>query len=373
MHRMFPRVFLVAALYVSHWASAMPDVIAAPTPPTDKPTPHIALILPLKSAAFGAAAEAVQQGFAAAAGVQAQDFPVRIYEADDENKEVLTLYKKALANGAQGVVGPLTRNGVAILAANASITVPTLALNVGEGKASGSLYLFGLPAEAEARQIAQLAAAAGLHDATIISNGEALSKRLSAAFADEWKHLGRNLLGEVLFVEDTAVLANVSNEAGSMVFLAADGAHARSIHPYLAPNLPVYATSQIFNGNTDTLTNYDLNEVRFVDMPWLLQADHPAVMAYPRASSALPAQRERLYALGIDAYRLIQILLRGTRQDLPLDGVTGRIQLNEYNQLQREALPAVLRGGHGQLPDALIELPVLFPKSVPVVVPPVGQ
>jgi outer membrane PBP1 activator LpoA protein len=139
-----------------------------------------------------------------------------------------------------------------------------------------------------------------------------------------------------------------------MVFLAADMDKARLIRPYLNPNIPVYGTSQLFRGNSDALVNYDLNEIRFIDMPWLLQLDHPAVMIYPHAIPPLDIDRERLYALGIDAYRLIQVMLSSKLEAaLPLDGVTGRISMGSNNQLQREPVLALFKLGRGLTPEAL--------------------
>ena len=127
----------------------------------------------------------------------------------------------------------------------------------------------------------------------------------------------------------------------------------RVIRPYLNAALPVYATSQLFNGNADTLTNYDLNDLHFVGMPWLLQPDHPAVMIYPRANPPLEPDMERLYALGIDAFRLLNIMLSNSyRTALPLDGVTGRIHLR--NKLfQRDAIPAQIKQGRSQVENYL--------------------
>jgi hypothetical protein len=89
-------------------------------------------------------------------------------------------------------------------------------------------------------------------------------------------------------------------------------------------------------------------------MPWLLQPDHPAVMIYPRAKPAMNPDMERLYALGIDAFRLLQIMLDSSYQrDLPLDGVTGHIQLGSNNQFQRESIPALFNEGRGLTPEAL--------------------
>ena len=285
----------------------------------------------------------------AAANNQPQSLPVIVYEAEDESKDITALYPKAIADGAAAVAGPLTRDGVAALAADPAISVPTLALNFCEIVGADGLYFFGLSAEAEARQAAQLAFAANLRGATIVNSGTLLSTRLSQAFASEWKALGGDVLQEIVYNKNPEVLRDIPDTPGNMVFLAADTATARLIHPYLDIAIPVYATSQLFNGNTDMLTNYDLNNTRFVDMPWLLQPEHPAVMMYPRPEQTLEPNQERLYALGIDAFRLLQLMINNAyRIDLPMDGVTGQISLSSNHHFQRKAIPAQIKQGRGQ-------------------------
>jgi hypothetical protein len=356
--------------------------------------PHIALILPLNSPSsqLSSAANIVQQGFVTSATHVTRDFPVRIYSATDESKEVINIYRQAIANGAVAVAGPLTRPGVTLLSSFSGVTVPTLALNNSEQSyTTPKMYFFGLNPESEARQSAQMAFAAKLNNVTIINTGTYLSKRLAIAFADEWQKLGGNLTAEITFREgdDTSVLQNlptapwlveppaptpitlisesgeVSTMApkrtgpppaapGNVVFLASDNKQARMIRPYLNPSLPVYSTSQLFNVNADTLTNYDLNDIRFMDMPWLLQPDHPAVMVYPHAEATLDTDKERLYAFGIDAYRLLNIMLNEKyRSALPLDGVTGRISLAASNTFQRDAVPAFFRYGRALTRETL--------------------
>jgi outer membrane PBP1 activator LpoA protein len=358
-----------------------------PIPVADNPAPHIALLLPLKSksGALARAAEIVRQGFITASSVQ-RGLPVRVYASSDESKEVIALYRQAIANGALAVAGPLTRDGVTTLANYSNIAIPTLALYTAElPRNSYNLYFFGLPVENDARQIAQIAANAKLRNATIISTGTSISKRLAAAFADEWKNLGGTVTAEVLFLDDFSDLENLPvapwpqgtkpkpvttvSEAGepnrptplaiapgNMVFLAADHDKARLIRPYLNPTLPVYATSQIFEGNANTLANFDLNEIHFADMPWLLQPDHPAVMIYPHSATLLEPEVDRLYALGIDAYRLLSVLQTNhTASALPLDGVTGKIHLSGQ-QFVREPIPAFFRHGLGLTPETLAAL-----------------
>lgn len=380
------RGFLLAALYVSLFGCAtapapapvaLPPAAVAPSPAAPPPAPlppavvtgavaepatvvvavpgsgaaqsepHIALILPLNSPTFAKAADAVQQGFLAAAAQHEIALPVRVYAANDEKIEIKALYQQALKEGAVAVAGPLTRNGVAALAENTELSAPTLALNVTESKRADRLYFFGLPVEQEARQIAQMAAKAGLLHATIVRSNTALSKRLALAFGENWKKAGGTLRDEIVYAGDIAPLRALTAKSGNMVFLAAETEQARLIRPYIAAQLPIYATSQVFAGNANNMVNYDLAEVRFVDMPWLVQPDHEQVQIYPRSAPPLPQDMERLYAFGIDAFRLLYALYRSELAVVvPLDGVTGTLYLNDH-LLEREAAPAVLRQGQG--------------------------
>lgn len=324
-------------------------VVSPVLPPasTVPSVPHIALLLPLKSPVFAKAADAVQQGFLAAAGKQSKGLPVRVYPCNDESTEIVALYRQALQAGAVAVAGPLTRNGVAALAANPDITTPTLALNLLEGTRTDHLFFFGLPGEAEARQSAQRATAAGLLSATIVSTNTPLSRRLALAFKDDWERAGGIVQSEIVYTGDPAPLKELPQEPGNSVFLAAEADKARLLRPYINSTLPVYTTSQVFSGNNHTLTNYDLADIRFVDMPWMLQPDHPAVMIYPRSATPLTPDMERLYALGIDSYRLLQVTLAHDEdRALPLDGVTGKITLTGHT-FQREAVLAIMRQGQG--------------------------
>ncbi|MDP2145054.1 MAG: penicillin-binding protein activator [Gallionella sp.] len=375
MQRVFLWFFSLLALYVSGFACATEE---PPLPPDEKPAPHIALLLPLKSAAFAPAADAVRQGFLAAAGVEVADprsLPVRVYASFDEGKDIVALYRQAVASGARAVVGPLTRNGVATLAAEKILPVPTLALNVADQPASPQLYFFGMALEAEARQTAKIARRQGAHQAIVVTVNTQLSRRLQTAFAEELTALGGTVLSEIEFSGDPAVFADIADQADTVVFLAADAATARLVRPYLPNRMPIHATSQIFIGNANTLVNNDLERIRFVDMPWLLQPDHPAVMVYPRATPPLAADNERFYALGIDAFRLIHILLeKQTLDALPLDGVSGHIDLDHHTFL-RSAIPATFVQGHAQLPNMPATVVPMFPglmsaSSVPEAGPP---
>ena len=91
------------------------------------------------------------------------------------------------------------------------------------------------------------------------------------------------------------------------------------------------------------IVNLDLQGMRYVEMPWFVQPDHPAVMVYP-VPRAMSVDEERLYAFGIDAYRISQQLLRGDKR-APIDGVTGRLTLEPPTHFARSLTPAEVDGG----------------------------
>jgi len=76
-----------------------------------------------------------------------------------------------------------------------------------------------------------------------------------------------------------------------------------------------------------------------------VQPDHPAVMIYPVPNSPMGVEQERLYALGIDAYRLSGMLLQADLKSLTLDGVTGRIALGADRYFTRTLVPSGFDAG----------------------------
>lgn len=333
-------------------AEAEPAPVPAPPPAATASTPHIALLLPLLSGSFGTAAEAVRQGVTAASVMNIPAaLPLKTYSTGDRPEDIVSAYRQALQAGARVVIGPLTRNAVTELAKSNLMTVPTLALNAPEGDvpASDNFYQFGLTAESEARQTARIAFRDGRRTAFIINAETPLAKRVQQAFADAWKTLGGKVVGQASFAPERtqfpALRDKVHKQPVDMIFIAADASRARLVRPYLDVSIPTYATSLIFGGNQEINRNIDLNGVTFAEMPWFLLPDHPAVMIYPRADN-FSIEQDRLYALGIDAYRLATLLAKNPHpgEGSILDGVTGQIRLAEH-QFQREMAVAQFRQG----------------------------
>ena len=73
-------------------------------------------------------------------------------------------------------------------------------------------------------------------------------------------------------------------------------------------------------------------------------------MAYTKPLQTLAVEYERLYALGIDAWRLAQLIgkIDNARGPPTLDGVTGRITL-DGRQFTRTLSSVEVRDGRAQL------------------------
>jgi outer membrane PBP1 activator LpoA protein len=310
----------------------------------------VALILPLSSPALGRVADAVRLGFLAAAEVAGSNaLPVRIYPAIDDGPAVLELCRTAQRDGAILVVAGLTRDGATGLARSDCPRQPTLVLNQPqETQMPERMYSISLAAEQEARQAALMAISDGWRAAIVIASNQPLSRRVADAFEREW---GR-AAGEARRVtfsggaeEAPAIKERIASLRGDMVFLALDQAATRAMRPYISATLPIYTTSLGVDPRAEATVNVDLEGVRYVDMPWFVQPDHTAVMVYPPPKVAMGVEQERLYALGIDAYRLCGVLLQAQAGSFALDGVTGRIALDADRHFARTLVPSGFDAG----------------------------
>ena len=181
----------------------------------------------------------------------------------------------------------------------------------------------------------------GRHNAIVVLSETGLSRRLAQAFAEEFMRRGGTIQDQFQSTSDGPNLMklrdSIANGVSDAIFLALDAPRAKLIRSYLGGTVPIFATSMVHT-SAQPLANFELNGVYFVDMPWLLSPDHPAVLSYARQDQA-GLEFQRFYALGIDAYRIAQDLLKPASNQTPLDGVTGYITLEKRPPLRAGAHP----------------------------------
>jgi len=338
---------------------------------------HIAVLLPL-SGSLAAAAVAIRDGIMTAwyETPEAERRPeLRFYDTRGSAAGTLEAYQAATGAGALFVIGPLLKEAVEALAALDVLPVPVLGLNqVEENNATvAGLYQFGLAPEDEAREAARLAWHQGLRHCVALVPNDDWGERVYAAFEQEWQMLGGTLLESRAYddaqTDHGQAISNVLNLDTSnarhqalvrrlgtrlefeprrrqdvdFVFLVASPRQARLLRPqlsfYHASRLPVFATSRVYTGRPDPARDSDMDGISFCDMPWTLEQRGDWRHLQQAVAEFWPDNSERyarLYALGIDAYRIVPYLTPAGRGLLvTFHGVSGNLSLGNHGQINR--------------------------------------
>lgn len=339
-------------------AAAQPAPLPPPKPPT------IALILPAQTTPFARAAETVRQGFFAAQSVSGTNATIQLVELEEGPAQLAAALKSARDRGADIAVGPLTRDAVnALGSGRVAAPLPVVTLNLPESDIGLAPHVlaFGVSIELEARQIVAAAlrelpmpppvgAPPAAPRFMVIVGESPLARRMGNAFRDALREAGQAATLYPMRVSyDTLQALSDAIAAARLeaVFLALEARDAAAVRPRLPPALRLYATSQVNLGGAEAaLLAPELEGVNFVDMPWLLEPDHLAVVVHPKPEQALSGELQRLYALGIDAFRLAIEWVQG-RRSFGLDGVTGALGVDRDRSARVERVPtlAVFRNG----------------------------
>ncbi|MBA3562873.1 MAG: penicillin-binding protein activator [Gammaproteobacteria bacterium] len=355
---------------------------------------QVALLLPI-SGREAAAASALRDGFLAAYFTQDAEATrplVQVYDVAERN--AISVYQQAVLDGADFIVGPLTKSSVQAIAEVAG-EVPTLALNYlpDEQQVPPAFFQFALAPEDEARQAAARALAEGHRRAIAFVPNNDWGFRVLRSFASELESEGGVLLdyraydtGASDFSEpivkllrlDESLRREAQLEANlgvplafqpqprqdiDFLFLATTAEHGRLIRPQLrfhfAADLPVYSTSAAYDPARSS--DSDLNGIMFADMPWTIAPDAASQAIKETLENFWPARADRwarLYAMGFDAYRLVPRLhnephsLGGT-----LPGMTGVLSMDERGRIHRDLEWAQFRSGTPQeLASAVTDL-----------------
>lgn len=342
---------------------------------------QVALLLP-QSGHLAHAAEAVRDGFFAAyyQAVEEDSRTPQVRQYDTHEADIVDVYERAVAEGAEMIIGPLNKDQVNDLSLLPALPVPILTLNYADAaplEQAGEFYQFGLAAEDEARQVARRAHLDGHSHAMILTPTQDWSERSARAFTKLWQEQNGTVVNYSQFTDNdysgllsSALLIDASKNRHQqlqrlfgtslafnprrrqdldMIFLIARPDEARQIKPTLAfhyaADVPVYATSHIYAGVTDSANDRDLEGIRFNTMPWLFDTDSPEKQALDKHGRA-PATYSRLHALGVDSYRLYPRLPQLARTaNARYYGATGALQLRPDGRIERKQIWAQYRGG----------------------------
>jgi len=343
----------------------------------------IALLLPM-SGRFAALGRAVRDGFLTAYYEdQERNASVRIYDVSDSPERAALQYDLAVRDGAQQIVGPLSKEAVTEMLLKADGRVPVLALNESqEGvPAAPGIFQFGLLPEQEAASVARRMIAEDKRRAVVLVPSNRWGDRIGAEFSRVFEQYGGQVLNSSRYpvgsndfkqvITGALGLSASNNRVAALervtglqlrseasarsdldaIFLGARPNQGRLIKPQFdfhnAADVPVYSTSAIYAGKPDPGLDKDMNGVQFCDAPWLIGApsQQPDVdMArqyFTRSGTPL-----RLFALGLDAYRLLPNL--GWLMQAPdqsFAGASGELNIDSGGRVYRELGCAIFQRG----------------------------
>lgn len=328
----------------------------------------LALVLPGPETPFARAAEAVREGFLAAHAIARLPLAIQVIEIDESAAQAIGAVQAARERGVRIVVGPLTRGAVNSVVERGDAGVPILLLNVPDAPTAvaASQLAFGLTIEDEATMLVRASLRevdAGVTPATsrrhvVVSGDSALARRTAAAYLAALRATTDPVITLDYAQHGAAGVAReIAKNPVTSIFLALDVGDAVQVRTRLPIDAPLFATSQVNAATGTAIVANDLEGVRFLDMPWLIESERPSVKRYRRAAANYNPEMQRLYALGIDAYRIASEWLAG-RTRFEIDGVTGWLRVDRERGPRVERTPgfAVFREGRVERSDVLREV-----------------
>ena len=330
-----------------------------------RPAHIIALLLPIEGQ-LKAVAQPVRDGVFAAyfADTHMPRPQLRLYDAGNSAADAITAYQRAVAEGADRVIGPLRRDAVSAVFAQSPLPTPVLALNLperGEAPPPASAA-FGLNPDTEGTQAAQHLLDRGITQAAIITADTDWAERAGAAFRAQWE-AGKGTIigtarlknGELNFAANirsalaalpapsaAASSANVNGPNNAAIFLSMLPQQARLLVPQIKlagyASLPIFATSHLYSGISNPGLDRDLDGVEFCDAPWLFDAV-VGLSRHDEVATSLESARgagARLFAMGMDAYALVPYIdWMNLHHDAYLPGATGQLSSDGSGRIQR--------------------------------------
>jgi len=330
----------------------------------------IAILLP-ESGRYAPAAQVIKQGFLAAYN-QAEDRfqpPIRFY--DSALTDPISLYHQAISEGAELVIGPLSKENIQNLALSTPLTTPVLALNHVQNLVKNNLFQFGLSPIDDTRQITAEASKKGLNKALILTPETKQGLRMAEFLTQSAQQNDTSILETQYynpknndFSQPIKDLLNLDEskyrysrlkrilgkniayterrrQDVDAIFLSASTIIARSIYPqlrfYRATKVPTYSTSSIYSGSPNPALDIDLNNITFCDIPWVFANKYTGVLSKEMLSELwqpLPRKYLRLVALGIDSFNIITHI--ADLNTTPYEGATGSLSINAENRVTRQ-------------------------------------
>lgn len=334
-------------------------------PPADRdgyrPPLKLAVLLPL-TGNLATASAPVRDGLLAGYYAESRRRPdIEFLDTAGTAGGANAAYDRAVAAGADYVVGPLGREEVSALFSRPSLSVPILALNrpADSREAPAGSVGFSLAPEDDGIIAAEYLLSHGQRNALVIASGDDNGKRAATAFRERMAMRGGQVAGSISVADVPGdVSAQIRNYiAADSVFLAVRGPTARALAPQLAmagmAGKPRVGSSQLVLGTGKAEEDVVLDGVAFPGERWT-SFGVPGLPSAATVAATLPTARgpaARLFAFGYDAWLItayLEPLAAGSEGGLR--GATGTLHLDGFGNVLRTPAWSTFSGG---LPTAI--------------------
>jgi outer membrane PBP1 activator LpoA protein len=334
-----------------------------------RPPLRLAALLPL-SGPMAAAGQSVRDGLLAGYYGENRRRPeIRFHDTagpDGVRRALL----QAREDGAQMLVGPLTRDEVNTLFGLPELDIPVVALNRGTVPPPPGSAAFALSPEDEGAAAADRLLDRGLRRVLVVTQADDTAQRGLQAFREKLAARGGDILAEVIVSEANpdyvpALQSALAGQRPDAIFLSLKAAQARLLSSQVdlagLIGVPRVATSLILSG-ANLRMDTELDGIEYPELPWLLglRGGTPDPDTLGQTLPSAQGGGARLFAFGMDAWMLAAYLDQlSSDPGAQLRGATGELQLDGFGGVQRKPAWAVFSGGRSRpaldgalLPDA---------------------
>lgn len=348
-----------SAQRLAHW-----QFNAGNRPPADpdgyRPPTRLAVLLPL-SGSLSVAAAPVRDGLLAAYyGEQRRRPEIRFYDTFGTAGGAIAAYNKAVADGADQVLGPLGRDGVDAVFRGAQATVPVLALNRGQAAPPPNNASFSLAPEDDGASAADYLASRKAKRILVLSAGDDYARRSVATFTAQLGEDGGQVVQTLAVTGEkpadmTALLQAAAQREGGVdaVFLAMRGPQARAIAAQLVAaglgGKPRVATSQLTAGTGKASEDRALDGIAFPTERWSVApvAGLPSADSVGSRLATARGPAAKLFAFGFDAWKLtayLEHLATSAKANVP--GATGVLRIGPAGNVLRSPAWSTFSAGN---------------------------
>lgn len=325
-----------------------------------RPPRKLAVLLPL-TGSLATAASPVRDGLLAGYYGEHRTRPqIAFYDTAGTPSGAVEAYRKAAADGADYVLGPLGRDEVGTLFQQDALDVPVLALNRGPQPPPSGNASFALAPEDDGIAAAEYLLSRKARRVLVLQGSDDNLRRSTTAFRDHLASRGGSVVETLVIaekpVDSIAALQAAAQKDGGVdaVFIALKAPQARALAPQLlmaglGDKLRV-GTSQLLSGTGKPEQDKALDGIAFPTETWTVQGLNGLPPAEATGKSLMTARgpAAKLFAFGYDAWLLTAYLEKlANDANGKLDGATGDLRLDGFGNVLRT--PAWSTFSNGQI------------------------